>query len=134
MLVFCKGWVLGALLPPGRTAFLCPDFGGGGVLGENLFCDGLELFVGDLEEVFAGFLGGGDVVVEKQAFTGPGGVGGGGFEGELGLGDGEALGAFELAGAGAVGGEVFGFAKNGFEILEEDLTTLWHSSIVRFTA
>lgn len=25
-------------------------------------------------------------------------------------------------------------AKNGFEILEEDLTTLWHSSIVRFTA
>ena len=42
-------------------------------------------------------------------------MGGGGFEGELGLGDGEALGAVEFAGAGAAGGEVGGFTEDGFE-------------------
>jgi hypothetical protein len=55
------------------------------------------------------------MVVEKQTLAGPGGVGGGGFEGELGLGDGEALGSLEFAGARAVGCEVFGFSENGFK-------------------
>ncbi len=57
-------------------------------------------------------LGGGDVVVKEEAFADPGGVGGGGFQAELGLGDGEALGVFELAGARAVGGEDGSFAEN----------------------
>ena len=84
-------------------------------MGENLFCDGLDLLVGDLQEVFSGFLRGGDMVVEKQALAGPGCVGGGGFEGELGLGNGEALRAFEFPRGGAVGGDVFGYFEHGFE-------------------
>jgi hypothetical protein len=72
---------------------LRPDFRSGGLFGENPFRDGLDLLVGHSEEFLAGFLRGGDVVEKQQPFAGPGGVGGGGFEGELGLGDGKALGA-----------------------------------------
>ena len=75
----------------------------------------MDLFVGDGEQVLADVRRGGDVVEEKQAFTGPCCVSGGGFEGEFRLGDGEAFGAFEFAGAGAAGSEVFSFLENGFE-------------------
>ncbi len=86
-----------------------------GFLGENPLGDGLNLIGVHVEKVIAGLVGGGDVVVKQQAFAGPGGVGGGGFEGELRLGDGEALGAFQLAGARAVRCEIGGFAEDGFE-------------------
>ena len=67
----------------GRAAFLRADLSGGGMFGEDLLRDGLDLFVGDLEEVLASFLRRGDVVVEEESFTSPTGVGGSGFEGEF---------------------------------------------------
>ena len=84
---------------------------------ENLAGDGLHVGVGHCHDLGPPVQRRGDVAEVEHAFARPAGVGTGRLEGKLALGDGQALGAVQLAGAGAVRDEVVDFSADAGERL-----------------